>query len=73
MAVSILILLEVILEDKFEGVGDFMLGVSILILLEVILEDCFDWIDEQEGGRFNPYFTGSNSGSVGSYIVLGCS
>ncbi len=38
-------------------------GVSILILLEVILEVFLTSIEKKSGISFNPYFTGSNSGS----------
>ena len=37
--------------------------VSILILLEVILEEWFDTMITGSPDSFNPYFTGSNSGS----------
>ena len=37
--------------------------VSILILLEVILEDFYSIEDRRAIECFNPYFTGSNSGS----------
>ena len=37
--------------------------VSILILLEVILEALYPALTITKIGGFNPYFTGSNSGS----------
>ena len=64
MFVSILILLEVILEVSFPFPRNRGNRVSILILLEVILEECdilMTWITDSS---FNPYFTGSNSGSL---------
>ena len=61
--VSILILLEVILEVDGVSWNVRSCVVSILILLEVILEEHssvhFNWPHP----GFNPYFTGSNSGS----------
>ena len=44
--------------------------VSILILLEVILEDerATKWIEENRS--FNPYFTGSNSGSQKGLVAV---
>ena len=45
--------------------------VSILILLEVILEDIVSMDLEAEDFSFNPYFTGSNSGSL--VLVKFCS
>ena len=41
--------------------------VSILILLEVILEDCTVLLFVLPFPGFNPYFTGSNSGSLSDY------
>ena len=62
--VSILILLEVILEAFLYEQNDRLLLVSILILLEVILEDPGLSSREASCLSFNPYFTGSNSGRV---------
>ena len=61
--VSILILLEVILEDgtPTNSLGLWFL-VSILILLEVILEERSTLLWMLSLFSFNPYFTGSNSG-----------
>ena len=61
--VSILILLEVVLEDlqgEAQGSGH---RVSILILLEVVLEDRSLVPISKNFNRFNPYFAGSSSGS----------
>ena len=68
--VSILILLEVILEAVFRVNYQQRLIVSILILLEVILEALMVIATNHLELSFNPYFTGSNSGSVYSGMVV---
>ena len=46
-------------------------SVSILILLEVILEASGTSSQSELSRGFNPYFTGSNSGSLPSFLNLG--
>ena len=61
--VSILILLDVILEVRMKINNVFTWKVSILILLDVILEVMYQWIFLHQTFSFNPYFVGCYSGS----------
>ena len=49
-----------------------MILVSILILLEVILEEQKQTKGDTEDVSFNPYFTGSNSGSKSCINRVAC-
>ena len=69
MAVSILILLEVILEARYFSCFHLHFQVSILILLEVILEVIHRPTNAISLLSFNPYFTGSNSGRCGARLL----